>query len=347
MVSFSQMQSSNTRIIEVLPAGLVAVFVGGTSGIGETTMKQLAKNTVEPRIYLVGRSREAATRIVAELHDLNPAGEYHFIQADVSLLHAVDWVCREIQARESVVNLLFLTPGVVSTSQGSDTIESLYYPMAVTYYSRIRFIVNLLPLLQKASHLRRVVTVFGAGKESLLDGDDFPLFPGRYHQAGPLQTTDHGSLSTMMTLALESLALEAPNISFVHSFPGFVKGSSTNSSPKTGGVIRAVFKVVGALPLFEAGERHLFLATSARFPARDGVHSRIPTAGVGLGKGVSVARGTDARDGSGVYSVNFDGESVAFKVQDTLQQLRDRDMVRRVWQHTIKEFTRVTGSAFV
>lgn len=119
MVSFSQMQSSNTRIIEVLPAGLVAVFVGGTSGIGETTMKQLAKNTVEPRIYFVGRSREAATRIMAELHELNPAGEYHFIQADVSLLHAVDWVCREIQARESVVNLLFLTPGVVSTSQGS------------------------------------------------------------------------------------------------------------------------------------------------------------------------------------------------------------------------------------
>ena len=33
----------------------VAVFVGGTGGIGESTAMELFKRTVRPRIYIVGR----------------------------------------------------------------------------------------------------------------------------------------------------------------------------------------------------------------------------------------------------------------------------------------------------
>ncbi|KAK0717838.1 hypothetical protein B0T26DRAFT_776835 [Lasiosphaeria miniovina] len=57
-------QSSNARIGSDLSAGLVAVFVGGGTGvIGETTMKSFAKHAVSPRIYLIGWSKEAATWI--------------------------------------------------------------------------------------------------------------------------------------------------------------------------------------------------------------------------------------------------------------------------------------------
>ncbi len=116
MVALEQMRDSNSRIPECLPAGLVAVFIGGTSGIGESTMKQFVKHTVQPRVYFVGRSDRAAARITTELTSLNPVGEYTFIRADLSLLQNVDGVCHEIKSREPLINLLFLTPGTIITS---------------------------------------------------------------------------------------------------------------------------------------------------------------------------------------------------------------------------------------
>jgi hypothetical protein len=62
---------------------------------------------------------------------------------------------------------------------------------------------------------------------------------------------------------------------------------------------------------------------------------------------VGVARGSDAREGSGVYSVNFDGEPQTAKVEEVVQRLRDGDLVRRLWLHTVGEFVRVTGTEFV
>ncbi len=63
MVSLKTIQESIGRIEGSLPEGLVAVFVGATSGIGETSMRQFVKYTVRPRIYFVGRSTQAADRL--------------------------------------------------------------------------------------------------------------------------------------------------------------------------------------------------------------------------------------------------------------------------------------------
>lgn len=128
MVSLEQMRASNARIPHSLPQGLVAVFVGGTSGIGETTMKKFAKHTVRPRIYFIGRSEQSAIRILAELQALNPAGEYHFLQGDVSLLQNVDDVCRELHTKETRINLLFLTCGTMVTSQGGPPFPRISSP---------------------------------------------------------------------------------------------------------------------------------------------------------------------------------------------------------------------------
>ena len=111
MVSLTDVQSSNSRIASALPPGLVAVFVGATSGVGETSLKQFAKYACQPRLYFIGRSQEAGDRIAAECKDLNSEGEYIFIKADVSLLCTVDDVCRDIKSKEKAVNLLFLSTG--------------------------------------------------------------------------------------------------------------------------------------------------------------------------------------------------------------------------------------------
>lgn len=113
MVSLSSVLSSNARVASsTSPFGLVAVFVGATSGIGEITLKKFAQHTVKPRVYFVGRSQEAADRIKKDLCSLNQGGEYNFIKADVSLIRVVDKVCQEIKAKEKTLNLLFLSAGV-------------------------------------------------------------------------------------------------------------------------------------------------------------------------------------------------------------------------------------------
>jgi NADP-dependent 3-hydroxy acid dehydrogenase YdfG len=110
MVSLSNVQLSNSLISSTLP-GLVAVFVGATSGIGEITLKKFAKYSHQPRAYFIGRSQDAADRIVAECKGLNPQGEFIFIEADVSLISVVDKVCEEIMTKEKALNILFLSAG--------------------------------------------------------------------------------------------------------------------------------------------------------------------------------------------------------------------------------------------
>lgn len=119
MVSLSDIRISNSLILSILPPRLVAVFVGATNGIGEITLKNFAKQAREPRVYFIGRSQDAGHRIAAECKARNPAGEYIFRKADVSLIRIVDEVCREIKSEEDTLNLLFMSAGVLSMDRSS------------------------------------------------------------------------------------------------------------------------------------------------------------------------------------------------------------------------------------
>lgn len=125
MVALSSAQASNADITTSLPTGMVAVFVGGTSGIGEYTLKMFARHAKNPRIYLVGRSQEAADRIIPECAKINPDGQYIFIQSDVSLLKNVRCVCEQILCEEESINLLFQTQGGLQMDSESRMLNML------------------------------------------------------------------------------------------------------------------------------------------------------------------------------------------------------------------------------
>jgi NADP-dependent 3-hydroxy acid dehydrogenase YdfG len=113
MVTLSDVEASNSRISTTLPARMVVVFVGATSGIGEYTMKAFAQHTITPKIYFIDRSQDAANRILAELQELNPKGEYIIIKSDVALLKNVGDVCQQILAQENAINFPFQTQGTI------------------------------------------------------------------------------------------------------------------------------------------------------------------------------------------------------------------------------------------
>ncbi|MCJ1288097.1 hypothetical protein MMC26_007452 [Xylographa opegraphella] len=338
MVALTAIRASNSSIASSLPAALVAVFVGATSGIGEYTLLQFAKYARQPRVYLVGRSQEAGSRIAAECKALNADGQYTFIKADTSLLSNVDAVCRDIKSKETAINLLFLTTGTLKI--GTRTAEDLHYSAALITYSRTRFIVNLLPLLQRAPSLRRVVSVLCAGKEGPVDSSDLQ----GWHMTNLLAQRGQGA--SQVTLTLEALAAKAPEVSFIHNFPGSIKTNLVRGGePKIVTAMTFLSKIVGAfvnlhMPSEECGARHVFLATSAKYPAGTGGEQ---TEGVPLPEGVGVARGVDGQSGSGVYSIDEHGESTGPKVEELLARLRHEGLVDKLWQDTEAQFMRITG----
>jgi hypothetical protein len=53
MVSNESVRASNAQGHRI--KDFVAIFVGGTGGIGEATVKELFKRTVRPKAYIIGR----------------------------------------------------------------------------------------------------------------------------------------------------------------------------------------------------------------------------------------------------------------------------------------------------
>ncbi|KAI9841200.1 MAG: hypothetical protein M1837_000927 [Sclerophora amabilis] len=370
MVSLTAVRESNSA----LPESLIkptAVFVGATSGIGEATVKQFAAHTTSPKVYLVGRNRNAATSIIAELNRLNPDGIYEFIQADVSMIRNVDAVCEQIKGKEKKLDVLFLSAGYVTlggrigisplrflfksgihvfvlfnlncspSPENGDGIEST---LALRYYIRLRFVSVLIPLLLQ-SPSPRVIAILAGGKEAPLKESDLEL----RHNYSVVSSANHSA--TMTTLSFEHLASLHPSIRFVHNFPGVVK---TNIFMPGNGGDGAGFSVITsflmrwiALPLLtpftvnvdESGERQLFHLTSAMYPSASAEGS----ADVPLPAGLEVAKGSDGEKGSGVYLLEWNGESTGN--QKLLREFRERGMPKTIWEHTTSVYDRVTSGS--
>lgn len=104
MVAFSIVQSSNASLVATQP--LVAVFVGGTSGIGMHTIRVLAatcgkEGKLALRAYIIGRNAKAAEEIISDCRKVCPTGQFHFIPAnDLALMKDVDIVCADLILNE-------------------------------------------------------------------------------------------------------------------------------------------------------------------------------------------------------------------------------------------------------
>lgn len=111
-----QIQASNARI-DPTSYPRTAVFVGGTSGVGEAAIQELVKvgaaNQLPIRIYIIGRkeSAERTNNSIDKLKAQNPHAELIFIQGNVSLLADVKRLCTEIKQKEKLLDLLFLSAG--------------------------------------------------------------------------------------------------------------------------------------------------------------------------------------------------------------------------------------------
>ena len=104
MVKLNTIRDINRELVQ--SQKLVAVFTGGTGGIGALTLKALASTIAQHngqglRAYIIGRNVEAAEKLLNECRSIYPKGEYHFFQVhDLALIEEVDKACEEISRAE-------------------------------------------------------------------------------------------------------------------------------------------------------------------------------------------------------------------------------------------------------
>ncbi|GLA26394.1 hypothetical protein AnigIFM63326_003547 [Aspergillus niger] len=337
MASIASVLDSNSNITRRHGSGLVAVFVGGTSGIGESTARAFIRNTDASRAYLIGRDQARAMSIIEELKQKKPETNVTFIRSDVSLLREIDKACAIIQEKEDKVNILFLSPGTGSTNGRTETDEGLDKKLNLHYYSRMRFVQNLLPQLLNPGHkcrtgddktpLSRVVSVLEAGGEAALQLDDLSL-----KTYWSLRNCAKHSI-TMNSVSMEHLASVYPQISFIHSFPGIVRTRLDRDLSTTARHALKALVVLAKpweIPFEESGERHLYAATSPRFPPlayKDSV--------------TDAAEGSDGRSGSGFYRLS--AQSSPYKPSKIMEKYRVEGVRSMIWDHTLQVFARVRG----
>ncbi|KAK1749661.1 hypothetical protein QBC47DRAFT_418725 [Echria macrotheca] len=324
MVSYSDILISNALIDDT--TGLrIAVFVGGTSGIGRFTIKALVSTGITVKIYLLGRksSQERTQAFIAELHAINPKAKVVWTEAEVSLLADVKRVCDIIKSKESRVDLLFLSAGYAPFGSRKETAEGHEVVQALEYYSRMLFTIRLLPLLGE-SPIGRVISVLGGGMETtyLIDLDDLDLKkPGNFkvYRARPQYVA-------LNTITMDRLASENPGITFIHSSPGAVNTGNVRRGWDAGSTVGEVFsRVVEFLTWLtgfsddESGQRYLFQSTSAAFGGR-GVTWR-GKAGVTTGQ----------KSEGGLFLVN--NKCDCTHNSTVVAQLREKSQ-QKVWDHT-------------
>ena len=190
-----------------------------------------------------------------------------------------------------------------------DTKEGLETCFALSYYTRIRLVTRLLPLLRQSSG-PRVLSVLNGGKEEALNEQDLGLDQSWSSRCVIKHTT------TMTTLMFERLAKENQGITFMHAYPGLVKTDIiAGLSPLRGsGLVwimtlafvrglAAIILLVFGMSVEECGERQAFLLTSDSY-------------------------------GPGAFRINSTSDQVL--APGILKRYREQSWSDRIWNHTTR-----------
>ncbi|KAF9531524.1 hypothetical protein CPB83DRAFT_786936 [Crepidotus variabilis] len=222
----------------------VAIFVGGTSGIGEAMVAAFGRYTKgNAHVIVIGRNKEAGERILSSIpkpRDSSCIPERVFIYCDVSLMRNVVATANELKAKFTKVNYLILSTGLLNMDERTETVEGLEMRLSVSYYSRWLFIRELTGLVEEGiakdgAGKGVVLSILAPGYGGELDPDDWEIKSD--YSPGKLLST----AVTYNDLMVEAWADRRPTVPFVHAHPGLVRTPIFFRSPSY------LLKLTGAL----------------------------------------------------------------------------------------------------
>jgi hypothetical protein len=214
---------------------------------------------------------------------------------------------------------------ITVTQEGIDT------QMSLLYYSRMRFIQNLTPLLLASTKTARVISIFAGNTEDSTKLGELPIGvppPASYGIAAVRKHT-----AFMKTFFFEGLAEKhAGKISFIHIFPGLVDGPVFYSDVNPLW-FRMVWQVLRPLMSWymttpeACGQVMLFLATR-RYPAKGNFTKSDATKA-----GDEVEYSSQHELGGGAYAVGERGDA---RKTVSWAKFRKDDTGKNVWDHTME-----------
>lgn len=153
-------------------------------------------------------------------------------------------------------------------------------------------------------------------------------------------------MASMITMAHNTLASLAPDVSFVHNYPGAVKTNFGKGAKGTMAVVRMALTLIGPLILKyrsadESSTLQLYSTTSAAFPPATGSDIGVP-----ISEHDAVSEGSDGKPGSGSYNIDAVCHRAAPSVEKHLADAKANGAEQRLWAHVVEEITRVTGKPF-
>ncbi|KIK00448.1 hypothetical protein K443DRAFT_7651 [Laccaria amethystina LaAM-08-1] len=230
MSPLASIRSSNAAFSPSYPP--VALFVGGTSGVGQAMAEALGRYTKgNATIIIAGRNRAAADPIIAKLpKPTTPGVSHEFVECDATLMRNVRATTKEILARHPKINFLVMSPGYLTLRGRDETEEGIDRKLALNYYARWTFATRLLPALKRAKEDgedAKVFSVMAVGRGGELDVEDLGLKKSYSVLKAALASPTYNDLM------IEKLAERNPDLTFIHAHPGVVRTNMLNSAQST------------------------------------------------------------------------------------------------------------------
>lgn len=212
--------ASNEKALSTLERPLNVVVVGGTAGIGRAMALSIRKHCLKAHIIIIGRNESAANTILSQM---GPNSE--FIRADASLMSEIRTTVRKIKA----VDMLILSQGVLDSNGRAPTTENIDFKAAVSYYGRVLFVQELLPLLRSSPFGGKVLFLFNSvrGNPSKVNWNDMAM------ENSYSLLTFANQVMVFTDLIIQHLGSqpENTNVIFTHAYPGFVGTNVGNDLP--------------------------------------------------------------------------------------------------------------------
>ncbi|KAF9014831.1 NAD-P-binding protein [Hymenopellis radicata] len=180
----------------------VAVFVGGTSGVGEAMAKALSSYIGGKLHLIIGVTRE-------------------FLHCDAYLMRNIVATSEKLKSRVDKINFLVLSAGYFRVTGRDETDEGLDKMMVMRYYNRFKFAKQLLPLLKVARDRgedAQLMSVLGTGMINIgVDRDNLGLRKNYRCWKAAMKPCVYNDVM------IEEFAKQNPGIGFTHIYPGIVE----------------------------------------------------------------------------------------------------------------------------